>query len=311
MTSESIQYPKKVREHQYHLLDSTIWNEFKFRSDDIFIGSYMKSGTTWVQQIVAQLLWQGAEQVNVAEMSPWLDCRFPSKEERLALVEAQTHRRFIKTHLPVDALVFSPQAKYIYIGRDGRDVLWSLYNHHLKLKIEVIQSIDAVPERVGPPLGYAPASVLQYFRDWLARDGYPWWPYWDHVRSWWNVKDLPNVMLLHFAALKADMPAEIRRIAAFLDISIDESTWEMILEHCSFDYMKKHGEKSIPFGGDMWEGGVETFMHKGTIGRWRDVLTAEDIEQYERVAREELGADCANWLSTGMLVSEARQPLAG
>ena len=45
-------------------------------------------------------------------------------------MEAQTHRRFVKTHLPVDALVYSPKAKYIYIGRDGRDVLWSLYNHH-------------------------------------------------------------------------------------------------------------------------------------------------------------------------------------
>ena len=48
----------------------------------------------------------------------------------MPLVEAQTHRRFLKTHLPVDALVFSEKAKYIYIGRDGRDVVWSLYNHH-------------------------------------------------------------------------------------------------------------------------------------------------------------------------------------
>jgi hypothetical protein len=46
------------------------------------------------------------------------------------MVEAQTHRRFLKTHLPLDALVFSPKAKYIYIGRDGRDVVWSMYNHH-------------------------------------------------------------------------------------------------------------------------------------------------------------------------------------
>jgi aryl sulfotransferase len=304
MTSKSIQYPKKVRECQHHLLDSTIWNEFKFRNDDIIIGSYSKSGTTWVQQIVAQLLWKGIEDINVAEISPWLDCRFPSKEERLAIVEAQTHRRFFKTHLPVDTLVFSPEARYIYLGRDGRDVLWSLYNHHVNMKKEVIRFIDEVPERVGPPLGHAPTSVLQYFREWLAEDGYPWWPYWEHIRSWWNIKELPNVMLLHFADLKADMPTEIRRIGAFLDIFIDESKWENILEHCSFDYMRTHGEKSVPFGGDLWQGGVKAFMHKGTNGRWRDILTCEDIEQYEQLAREQLGTECANWLSAGRLVSQ-------
>jgi aryl sulfotransferase len=304
MASNRFQYPREVRECQHHLLDSTVWNEFKFRRDDIIIGSYSKSGTTWVQQIVAQLLWKGMEDLNVAEISPWLDCRFPSKGERLAIVEAQTHRRFLKTHLPVDTLVFSPEARYLYLGRDGRDVLWSLYNHHVNMKEEVIWFIDEVPERVGPPLGQAPESVLQYFREWLAEDGYPWWPYWEHIRSWWNIRDLPNVMLLHFADLKADMPAEIRRIGAFLDIPIDESKWEDILEHCSFDYMKAHGEKSVPFGGDLWQGGVKTFMHKGTSGRWRDVLTREDIEQYEMLAREQLGTECANWLSAGSLVSQ-------
>lgn len=119
------QYPIKEREHWHHLLDSTVWNKFKYRDDDIVISAYSKSGTTWVQPIVAQLIWMGTEHISVSEVSPWLDCRFPFQEERLEIVEAQTHRRFIKSHLPVDALVFSPKAKYIYIGRDGRDILWS------------------------------------------------------------------------------------------------------------------------------------------------------------------------------------------
>ena len=120
----------KTRELHNHHFDSTIWNDFKFRDDDIVIATYAKSGTTWMQQIVGQLLFNGAEDLAVAEMSPWLDLRVPPKEVKLPAVEAQTHRRFLKTHLPVDALVFSPRAKYIYIGRDGRDVVWSMYNHH-------------------------------------------------------------------------------------------------------------------------------------------------------------------------------------
>ena len=101
----------------------------KFRDDDIVISTYGKTGTTWLQQILAQLLFNGEEGLEVAEMSPWLDLRLPPKDVKLPIVEAQTHRRFLKTHLPVDALVFSNKAKYIYIGRDGRNVLWSMYNH--------------------------------------------------------------------------------------------------------------------------------------------------------------------------------------
>jgi aryl sulfotransferase len=301
MASKIIKYPTKEREHWHHLLDSTVWNEFKFRDDDIVINAYSKSGTTWVQQIVAQLIWMGAEHINVSEVSPWLDCRFPSKDERLQIVESQTHRRFIKSHLPVDTLVFSPKAKYIYIGRDGRDVLWSLYNHHRNFKKEVIRDIDRVPERVGPPLGEASSSVIEYFQHWLMKDGYPWWPYWTHILSWWKIKDLPNVMLLHFSNLKSDMPGAIRRIATFLDIAIDETKWDAILEHCSFDYMKAHAAQSVPFGGILFEGGAETFMHKGINGRWKDMLTPEDIELYEQAAKENLGIDCAYWLSTGTL----------
>lgn len=301
MASEESRYPVKKREHWHQLLDSTVWNDFKYRDDDIIINAYSKSGTTWVQQIVAQLLWNGAEHVIVPDVSPWIDCRFPSKEERLTMIERQTHRRFLKSHLPVDTLLFSPKAKYLYIGRDGRDVLWSLFNHHRILKKDVIQDIDNVPERIGPPLGDAPASVTAYFREWLARDGYPWWPYWEHILSWWEIRELPNVMLLHFSDLKKDMPGEIRRIAAFLDIAIDETKWDALLEHCSFDYMKAHAAQTVPFAGYIFDGGAKPFLHKGVNGRWKELLSPNDVDQYERLAEEKLGTECAYWLSTGML----------
>ncbi len=108
-----------------------MWNDFKFHDDDIIVSTYAKAGTTWMQQIIAQLMFEGDAEVAVAEMSPWVDLRIPPKEVKLPMIESQTHRRFMKTHLPVEALCFSAQAKYIYIGRDGRDVVWSWYNHHI------------------------------------------------------------------------------------------------------------------------------------------------------------------------------------
>ena len=152
-------YPRKTREFQNHHFDSTIWNDFEFRDDDIIIASYAKSGTTWVQQILSQLIFNGQEGLPVAEMSPWLDLRIPPKEVKLPEVEKQAHRRFLKTHLPVDALVFSPDAKYIYIGRDGRDVVWSMYNHHANANELWYQALNDTPGRVGPPIETPPDDV--------------------------------------------------------------------------------------------------------------------------------------------------------
>ena len=95
------------------------------------------------------------------------------------------------------------------------------------------------------------------------------------------------------------MPGEIRKLAAFLDIEIDEEKWDDILLHCSFDYMKENATKSVPMEGIFWDGGAKTFIHKGINGRWRDVLSEADIEAYLKIADEQLGSDCANWLISG------------
>ena len=299
--NDKIVWPEKNGELYHNHFDSTIWNDFSFRDDDIIISTYAKSGTTWVQQILAQLIFNGATGLNVAEMSPWVDFRLPPKDVKFEAIEAQTHRRYLKTHLPVDALVYSPKVKYLYVARDGRDVLWSYYNHHSKHNELFYQEINGVGSPGIEPAKPPQHEIHEYFQVWLENDGYPLWRFWHNIRTWWEIRHLPNLMLLHFSALKADMPGQIRRIAAFLDIPIDESKWEAILEHCSFDYMRAHAESSVPLGGAVWEGGAKTFIHKGTNGRWRDVLTEEDNANYESRALEELGPECAQWLSTGQL----------
>jgi aryl sulfotransferase len=292
-------WPRKSRELYSQFFDSSIWNEFRFRSDDVVIATYAKAGTTWTQQIVAQLIFAGAEGVDVATLSPWLDLRVTPKEQKLAALEAQQHRRFIKTHLPVDALVFSPDAKYIYIGRDGRDVVWSLYNHHANSTEEWLRLLNETPGRVGPPIGRPPASIRQYFLEWLEGDGYPFWSFWENVSSWWAIRHLPNVLFLHFADLKRDLPGQIRRVAAFLEIRLDAESFDAAVRHSSFDYMKTHAGKCAPRGGSFLRGGPRTFIHKGTNGRWRDVLTTDDRRRYEAAAEQRLGRPCARWLAEG------------
>ena len=296
---ENISWPQKKREFHSNHFDSTIWNDFQFRDDDIIISTYAKSGTTWVQQIVSQLIFNGEEGLPVADMSPWLDLRVPPAHVKLEGLASQNHRRFMKTHLPVDALVFSSKAKYIYIARDGRDVVWSLYNHHSTATDKWYDALNNTPGLVGPPMEKPIDDVVKYFRTWLNEDGFPFWSFWENLNSWWNIRQLPNVQFIHFANLKKDLEGQTRLLASFLNIPIDENKISDILYHCSFEYMRSNAESSVPLGGILWKGGAKSFIHKGTNGRWKDLLSEDDVKSFEEKAISELGKECAEWMMTG------------
>ena len=227
MTENDILYPVKRFEVQNIWSDSATWNDFQFRQGDIIINTFSKSGTTWMQQIVCQLIFDGKENINVSKISPWLESCLPpegfeSKEQLLQTLEEQTHRRFIKSHLPLGAHVFSPKVKYIIVGRDGRDVICSLYNHLVNFIHESHVKTESIHEIFQSRI--FDKSETSFFA---------------HVRSWWNVRHLPNVLLVHFYQLKNNLPFQIQRIAKFLEIEIDPLQWNAILEHCSFNYMKE------------------------------------------------------------------------
>ncbi len=294
----TIQWPVKTRDIHNHHMNSAIWDDFAFRNDDVIVATYGKSGTTWTQQIVGQLIFAGDPDVEVGAISPWLDLRI-LPPDILDQLEAQQHRRIVKTHLPVDALNFSRKAKYLYIGRDGRDVLFSLYNHHASANQLFYDMLNGTPGLVGEPIERPDPDINRYFRTWVAEDGQPFWPFFENIRSWWAVRDLPNVKLVHFADLKADLEGQMRAIAEFLDCDIPEGRWPAVIEHCQFDWMKANAPKVAPLGGAIFSGGAGDFIHKGVNGRWKDVLTAQESAEYEARAVAELGDDCARWLATG------------
>jgi aryl sulfotransferase len=299
-------WPKKTREVQTAIVDSTRWNGFKFRADDIVIDTFGKSGTTWMQQIVGQLVLDAPDGVSAAGASPWLDMRIFPLDETLAMLEAQQHRRFIKTHLPVDALVFSPRAKYVYVGRDARDIVWSAYNHQAGFTLEALQAFNETPGRVGPRITHPPCDVRDYYLHFLEFDDFPGFEFgglWPHTQGWWNIRHLPNVLLVHFNDLKADMEREIRRIARFLEIDVPKAKWPLILEHCSFEYMREASTK-LEMLDRFFTGGGATFIHKGTNGRWKEVLSPAEIARCDEVAARYLTPDCAAWLRAGRLAPE-------
>ena len=103
------------------------------------------------------------------------------------------------------------------------------------------------------PIDKPIADVRQYFLEWLARDGLPFWPYRENIRTWWEIRHLPYVLFLHFQDRKTDMAGEIRRMADLLEIPIDEAKFPQMLENCGFDYVKANATKSVPLAGAFWD----------------------------------------------------------
>ncbi|KAI1298064.1 P-loop containing nucleoside triphosphate hydrolase protein [Xylaria venustula] len=299
--------PTKSREVHTHHMDSTAWNDLKFRPDDIVISTYPKAGTTWMQQIVSQLIHAGDETVAPNAISPWVELRVIPREALTQMLEAQTSRRFMKSHLPIDALVWKPEVKYIFCARDGRDAMWSMHNHLFAATDKFYQIINDTPGRVGPALPRPTDNPRDLFAQLIEGEGDMkpefGWPFWDHIRGWWEARDQPNLLLVHFNDLKADLEGEMRRIAKFLEIpEMPDEQWKAALEHCSFDWMKAHAELAAPPQAEVaWEEGPQSFIHKGTNGRWKDILSEDDNRRYLERAKQKLGEECALWLENGRL----------
>ena len=302
--------PQIKHVYQNHHLDSRRWENFQVRDDDIVIATPYKSGITWMQNIVRHLVFLGQDQMPApTDVSPWLDNRLFPIEDILSKLEAQEHRRFIKTHMPLDGLAFHQQVKYIVMGRDVRDVFMSLWNHYRNYTPEFIKLMNEdVPGLVGSPFPPCPVDIGTFWYMWMTRgwfewerEGYPFWSNISHAQTWWDFRSLPNILFVHFADLLEDPSGEIARVAKFLDVTPSDQQVESIVEATSFQLMKEKAEDYVPAGGRAWVGGAQTFMNKGINGRWKNVLVPEDLSLYHESASRILSPSCQQWLENGRL----------
>ena len=205
----------------------------------------------------------------------------------------------------------------MYVARDGRDAFVSLMNHY-KNGNEMWYGALNGEGLVGDPLPTweeatageeGDDAIRAIFDKWLntpwgthaawEEDGWPFWSLFTNAKTWWEARHLPNVLLVHFGDLKRDLKGEMRRIAEFIGAPVDEAKFDAQVRACTFEAMKGNAAAVAPMGGAMWKGGAETFINKGTNGRWKDVLTEAQVEAYEKAAKERLGEECAEWRALG------------
>lgn len=302
--SQAQDLPRIEHHYDHRVFDSARWTGFDHRPGDILICTSYKAGTTWTQMICALLVLRTADLPQpLTEISPWLELRADPIEKVLATYAAQSHRRFIKTHTPLDGLPYRPDATYLYVGRDPRDVFMSMINH--------LRNND--PRALANLFGEERASIRipddpnELFDAWIStgmfpweQDGYPYWSHFSHAATFWRYRHLPNVHLFHYQDLKEDLVGGMRGMARVLDIEIDDAELRSLAEHARFDAMKARADHLAPdVNFAMWQDNAR-FFNKGTSGQWRGVLSAESLARYE-ARKAELPAHLGAWLEQGSL----------
>jgi aryl sulfotransferase len=303
--------PQRERIYQNHHLDSTRWDPVRFRPGDVVISTSYKAGTTWMQNIVAQLIfWDSEIPGPVTEISPWIGMRVRPLEPQLAMLETQAHRRFLKSHLALDGLPYREDVKYIVVGRDARDVFMSLWNHYGNYTPIMQGLLNDTPGRVGSPLPWCPEDVSWLWRQWIQlgwfeweSDGWPFWSHLHHLKTWWEWHHLPNILLVHYNDLLADLEGEMRRVAAYLEIEPADDAWPRLVDACTFASMKQHAAKIMPGAELGFVGGTDTFFYRGTNRRWDGALSDEDLALYPEAVERTLSPEAGEWLEKGRLAT--------
>jgi aryl sulfotransferase len=283
--------------------DSARWLGFPFRSGDIVISTRSKCGTTWMQMICAVLVLGTPELPDtLTRLSPWLDWLVRSRHDVLADLAAQDHRRFIKTHTPLDGVPRDDRATYIVVARHPLDMAVSLYHHSDNINRERLRQLTGQP---GPAVPRPPRPPLHdWVLSWITWEGEPqqnldtlpgvMW----HMRDAWVRRSEPNVVLVHYADLSRDLEGQMRRLATRLGISIDDDRWPELVRAATFDQMRQDSDSLAPD-----HLGVLTdrakFFRQGTSGAGRALLTEDELTRYAgRVAA--LGPpDMLDWLHHG------------
>ena len=299
---------------RYHSLvaDSSRWDGFEFRPDDIVICTPAKCGTTWMQMICALLVFQTTTFEKPLDLiSPWLDMLTRERDDVVADLDAQTHRRFIKTHTPFDGLPYHPRVTYIAVGRDPRDVALSWENHRDNTDLEKLivaranaVGLDDLAELYPDGIPERPDTQIERFWQWVddptdptaAGGAASLEATVQHLATYWAVRDRENVLLFHYDDLKADLAGQMRRLASHLGISVPEELWPELVDAATFERMRAGADRIAPdTTHEIWQDNRQ-FFHRGESGQWRELLDEDGLRRYNARVAELAAPDLVRWL---------------
>lgn len=297
--------------------NSDRWDGFELRDDDIVISTAPKCGTTWMQMQCALLLFRTPDlPAPLATLSPWLDMNTRPLEEVHAHLAAQTHRRFIKTHLPLAALPWHERVTYLHVARDPRDVALSWDNHLANVDFDRFVETRAgavglddlaelAPDGPPPP---PPEDPVERFWIWVEGDADG--PMSElealvhHSRTFWERRHEPNVHLFHYSDQRADLDRQMTRLAEAL--GVEPPTAELV-DAARFERMKARAAELVPNSDTPFWQSADQFFHKARSGAWRSLIGDDDLPRYGTALRAASDdGELLAWLHDGGLADSPR-----
>ncbi|XP_015749186.1 PREDICTED: amine sulfotransferase-like [Acropora digitifera] len=245
-------------------------SRFETREDDVFIVTYPKSGTTWVQEIVWQIYHNGkVSRKNIEERYAQFEKSqlFPRPgDEPAVALSSRPSPRFMKCHFPYHLLPMSQneanRSKYIYVARNPKDVAVS-YFHFVRT--------------FGPDSDFN--GTFENFANFFVngKGSYGLWS--DHVLPWWKRRNDPHILFLKYEDLKKDLYVNVRRVSEFLNKSLSEDVIAKIAHQCTFGEMKKNSDNFSVKDIDS----KPLLLRKGQIGDWRNYFSAELSKKFDEI----------------------------
>jgi hypothetical protein len=230
-------------------------------SIDVFVATQMRCGTTWMQQVVYEVVSRGQGDLSdrgyghLYAVSPWIDGIYSVPLADAPLV-GQKPTRIIKTHLPTSLCPYSAQAKYIYVTRHPVSCFASIVDYNRTL--------------LGPL-----APTVENLEAWFCSDRMYWLPWPTHVAGWWQwSRTRANVLFVHYEDMSRDFAETLDHVAGFLGYRLTADEKRRITEKCSFRFMSEHEEMFEMAPPTMFSVSRGRFLASGRLRRHDDVKPA-------------------------------------
>ena len=276
--------------------DSHNWDKFEHHSGDVFICVPPKSGTTWMQSICGLLIFGDPDaEISYPELSPWIEFRLSSKsiETRLAQLSAQTHRRFIKSHSPLDGVPFFDNCIYLIAHRHPLDVHFSMWHQVRNMNLVQIDHLYT-DDRAANFTKFLFNSIENEGLDQPSLESLAL-----HLKTARAIAHLPNVHMFHYDKLSSDLNGQMQRVAKAIGVSHSQKLFERLVVKATFKSMKANAVLTAPgVKGGLYKD-PSSFFHSGKGRKWEGKLNDEQIAQYNATMATLLNADDVRYLEAG------------
>jgi Sulfotransferase domain len=234
---------------------------YQARPEDVFVATQMRCGTTWMQQVVYEIVNRGEGDLSdkghghLYAVSPWIDAVNSVSVEDAPLVGVKP-TRIIKTHLPTRLCPYSEQAKYIYVTRHPVSCFASIIDYNRSLLGPLMPDVDKMV-------------------DWFISERMYWLPWPEHVAGWWQwAQTRENVLFIHFEEMTRNFTAVLDSVAEFLGYRLTGAEVDLIIAKCSFKYMKENEDLFEMAPPNMFSVIGGQFLASGKVNRYQDVTPA-------------------------------------